>query len=111
MNNKLTNKHLRNAETQMAVDLLNSVSKFIKSKKHRLELSKTILVKSRELAQASILLNDPLVEQPLAPLPDRSVRLSGHHGSHLLTEKDLESLNKNFNSVESPRLNPTGDDE
>lgn len=63
------NKHLRNTETQMAIDLLDSVNKFIKAKKNRLAISKSILIKSRELSQASELLNhEPLLPSPIPKL-------------------------------------------
>ena len=85
------NKHLRNAETQMAVDLSNAVKRFIASKKHRKPLSQKILVLARELAQASELLNnEPVLPTPIPPLAPSAERRSS--SVERLPNSDLQPI-------------------
>lgn len=50
-------KHLRNAETQMAVDLRTGVDRFIKARKGRLALAHKLVKLAGDLAQASELIH------------------------------------------------------
>lgn len=64
------NKHLLNAETQIASEVASLATRFMKAKRNRLALAHKLLGKCRELAQASELLhgNEPAVVIP-GPLP------------------------------------------
>lgn len=71
-----TNKHLRNAETQIALELKNRVERFIRSKNNRALLVKDVSKWANELAQASELLHsqEARLPSPIPPLANAEQR-------------------------------------
>lgn len=86
------NKHLLNAETQIASEVASLATRFMKAKRNRLALAHKLLGKARELAQASELLHQNESCGVVPSLPHPLAEQRSHTGSAMR----VEELGKTF---------------
>lgn len=95
----MTNKHLLNAETQVAAELKLLVDRFITAKKNRPFIALKIKVKADELKETSEMVHarDPQLPAPIPPLASVHSRQAG------------ETIKSMRESMEKTILRPKGE--